>query len=127
MVSKECQTHVANCSKHGEVLTSLLARFYPRAHVSFILEESTYAAFARMTAADYLVCPPGLGCMLPALSSTGHSTQVGNPNLVFWLPQLSITNIWNIKLLPMTEVPVASVQELDFQSYLKKIPAGKIG
>jgi len=46
---------------------------------------------------------------------------------VFWLPQLSITNIWNIKLLPMTEVPVASVQELDFQSYLKKIPAGKIG
>jgi len=127
VVSKECQSYVSDCARHGRELTAFLDHSYPRATVDFIIEDSTYAAFARMTAADYLVCPPGLGCMLPALSSTGHSTQVGNPNLVFWLPQLSITNIWNVKLLPMTEVPVASVKELDFQTYLRKIPAGKIG
>lgn len=127
VVSKECETHVPDCAPHGRELTEFLDRFYPRALVEFMLEDSTYEAFARMTAADYLVCPPGLGCILPALSSTGHSTQVGNPNLVFWLPQLSITNIWNVKLLPMTQVPTASVTELNFQHFLSKIPAGKIG
>ena len=127
MVSKECNTFVPDCAPHGRALTALLDQFYPRATVEFLIEESTYAAFARMTTANYLLCPPGLGCMLPALGTTGHSTQVGNPNLVHWLPQLTITNIWNIKFLAMTEVPVMSVKELDFDPFLRKIPAGKIG
>ena len=80
-----------------------------------------------MTLANFLLCTPGLGCILPALSSTGRVMQVGNPNLVFWLLQLTITNIWNIKFLPMTEVLVMSVKGLDFGLFLLKIPARRIG
>jgi len=127
VVSQECSRYLEDCILHGEKLTSFLTQLYPRAHVEFLHEKSTYEAFARMVAADYLVCPPGLGCILPALSTKGHPTQVANPNLVFWLPQLYIENIWNVKFLPMTEVPVASVIGIDFDSILRKIPAGKIG
>lgn len=127
VVSQECSKYLNDCVSHGEVLTGFLTQLYPRAHVEFLLEQSTYAAFARMVASDYLLCPPGLGCMLPALSTEGRASQVSNTNLVFWLPQLSIENIWNIKFLPMAEVPVMSVKGLNFNTFLQKIPAGKIG
>ena len=126
-VSEDCIQYVQGCFAYGEALSGFLTKFYPRASVELIQDESTFAAFARMTTANYLICPPGLGCMLPALSTAGRSTIVGNPNLIFWLPQLTLETIWNIKFLDMNEVPVMGVTDLDYDSFVNKIPPGKIG
>jgi len=127
MASKDCVENVEGCDVYSIAVTGFLTQFYPRAKVQYITESSSYNAISRMVAADYLVCPPGVACMIPALASNGRSTIIGNPNLIFWLDQLPIAQIWNLKLLPMTQVPVQSIADLDYSMFLRKIPPGKIG
>jgi len=127
IATSECVAHVDGCDTHGEALAGFFTKFYPRADVKYIEESSSYKSFMRMLNADYLVCPPGTGCMISALSSDGKSSLVANPNLVFYLHLLSPEIISNLRFLPMTQVPVMNVADLDYVVFLNKIPPGKIG
>lgn len=127
VASQDCADNIDGCVTHGEALTSFLTNFYERANVQFLVEPSTYASFSRMISADYLVCPPGVSCVIPAMTMQGYSSLINNPNLVFWLPMLQVENVWNVKFLPMQAVPVTSVTGMDYERFLTKIPPGKIG
>lgn len=127
VVSQDCADNIEGCVTHGEALTRFLTSFYERSFVEFLVEPSTFASFSRMVSADYLVCPPGVSCIIPAMTMHGYSSVINNPNLVFWLPMLTIENIWNVKFLPMQSVPVTSINGMDYERFLTKIPPGKIG
>jgi len=123
IADKDCVDHMVGCREHGQALTTFLAKHYPRATVSFIEEASTFAGYSRMNLADYLVCPPGISCFIPALvSGVAKSTLVANPNIVPWLSQIGEAELKNVTLLDMAKTFVAPVDNMDYGSFLNKLP-----
>ena len=127
VAASDCVKNAEGCREHGQALAGFLDQYYPRTLVEYIEETSTFAAYARMINANYLVCPPGTGCVLPAIAQLGHSSLVGNPNLVPWMNLIPTELVWNSTFLHYQEVPVSPLEDMDFAVFLNKIPPGKIG
>ena len=69
IVSETCSSYIVGCLNHAHSLFAYLSKQYPDARLELMQSDSsnTAAIYVALTNSDYLVCPPGQGCILPSL------------------------------------------------------------
>ena len=62
-------------------------QLYPRADITYSVITSTSSWYKRMITADHLVCPPGVGCLLPAIARDAYTYvyETTTPTVGSWL------------------------------------------
>jgi len=87
IASQAFLTFNSNYANVGSDLNKYIRTFYPFVqHVEYSVEKSTAETYAKILSANYVVCPPGISCVLPALSTEFFISLMGN--LPSWLTSL---------------------------------------
>ena len=73
VVSPTCAKFGEGCTLHAQELYHFLGQLYPRADITYNVITSTSSWYMRMITADHLVCPPGVGCLLPAIARDAYT------------------------------------------------------
>jgi len=73
VVSPTCAKFGDGCTLHAQELYHFFGSLYPRADITWNVITSTSSAYMRMITADHLVCPPGVGCLLPAIARDAYT------------------------------------------------------
>jgi hypothetical protein len=73
VVSPTCAKFGEGCSLHAQELYHFFQTLYPRADITYNVITSTSSWYMRMITADHLICPPGNGCVLPALARDAYT------------------------------------------------------
>ncbi|KAL7537028.1 hypothetical protein ACHAXR_011537 [Thalassiosira sp. AJA248-18] len=73
VVTPTCAKFGEGCLLHAQELYHFFRQLYPRADVTENVITSTSSLYMRMITADHLVCPPGVGCLLPAIARDAYT------------------------------------------------------
>lgn len=73
LVSPTCDKFGEGCRLHAQKLDHFLHQLYPRSDITSTVITSTSSWYMRMITADHLVCPPGKGCLLPAIARDAYT------------------------------------------------------
>ena len=87
VVSPTCAKFGEGCTLHAQELYHFLGQLYPRADITYNVITSTSSWYMRMITADHLVCPPGVGCLLPAIARDAYTYvyETTSPTVGTWL------------------------------------------
>lgn len=87
IVSPTCAKFGTGCTLHAQELYHFLHRLYPRSDITYNVITSTSSWYMRMITADHLVCPPGDGCLLPAIARDAYTYvyETTSPVVSTWL------------------------------------------
>jgi len=87
VVSPTCAKFGEGCTLHAQELYHFLGQLYPRADITYNVITSTSSWYMRMITADHLVCPPGVGCLLPAIARDAYTYvyETTSPSVGTWL------------------------------------------
>lgn len=87
IVSPTCAKFGEGCSLHAQELYHFFHTLYPRADITYNVITSTSSWYMRMITADHLVCPPGNGCVLPAIARDAYTYvyEKTSPTVQTWL------------------------------------------
>ena len=87
VVSPTCAKFGDGCTLHAQELYHFLHSLYPRADITYNVITSTSSWYMRMITADHLVCPPGVGCLLPAIARDAYTYvyETTAPTVSTWL------------------------------------------
>eukprot|EP00581_Thalassiosira_minuscula_P007217 CAMPEP_0183706612 /NCGR_PEP_ID=MMETSP0737-20130205/3379_1 /TAXON_ID=385413 /ORGANISM="Thalassiosira miniscula, Strain CCMP1093" /LENGTH=950 /DNA_ID=CAMNT_0025934059 /DNA_START=10 /DNA_END=2859 /DNA_ORIENTATION=+ len=97
-VSPTCAKFGEGCILHAQELYHFFKQLYPRADITYNIITSTSSWYMRMITADHLVCPPGVGCLLPAIARDAYTYvyETVTPTVGTWLtctPQDYLTRL----------------------------------
>lgn len=116
IVSETCSLRVKGCIAHGQSLFSYLTEKIPDARVELIQASNshTFASFSKMANSDLLICPPGQGCIIPALFMKESSTALlaADKTTPGWFKELPLDEL-GISLLPEDSLELREVSDLD--------------
>lgn len=87
VVSPTCAKFGEGCTLHAQELYHFFHSLYPRADITYNVISSTSSWYMRMITADHLVCPPGVGCLLPAIARDAYTYvyEKTSPTVSTWL------------------------------------------
>jgi len=87
VISPTCSRFGEGCTLHAQELFHFFKRLYPRADITENVITSTSSWYMRMITADHLVCPPGVGCLLPAIARDAYTYvyERTSPTVFTWL------------------------------------------
>lgn len=87
VVSPTCAKFGEGCTLHAQELYHFFQTLYPRADITWNVITSTSSWYMRMITADVLVCPPGEGCLLPAIARDAYTYvyEKTSPTVSTWL------------------------------------------
>eukprot|EP00571_Detonula_confervacea_P011742 CAMPEP_0172297172 /NCGR_PEP_ID=MMETSP1058-20130122/293_1 /TAXON_ID=83371 /ORGANISM="Detonula confervacea, Strain CCMP 353" /LENGTH=978 /DNA_ID=CAMNT_0013006289 /DNA_START=43 /DNA_END=2976 /DNA_ORIENTATION=+ len=87
VVSPTCAKFGQGCTLHAQELYHFFGQLYPRADITYSVITSTSSWYMRMITADHLVCPPGVGCLLPAIARDAYTYvyETTSPTVSTWL------------------------------------------
>lgn len=87
VVSPTCAKFGDGCTLHAQELYHFFHTLYPRADITYNVITSTSSWYMRMITADVLVCPPGEGCLLPAIARDAYTYiyEKTSPTVSTWL------------------------------------------
>jgi len=87
VVSPTCSKFGEGCMLHAQELFHFFKQLYPRADITENVITSTSSWYMRMITADHLVCPPGVGCLLPSIARDAYTYvyEVTSPTVRTWL------------------------------------------
>ena len=87
IVSPTCAKFGEGCALHAQELYHFFHTLYPRADITYNVITSTSSWYMRMITADHLVCPPGYGCVLPAIARDAYTYvyERTSPTVETWL------------------------------------------
>ena len=109
LISPTCFKFGEGCELHAQELYHFLHQLYPRADITSNVITSTSSWYMRMITADHLICPPGVGCLLPAITRDAYTyiyDETANQTTKTWLscsPQGYLSRL-NILEFPPTFV-----------------------
>jgi len=116
IVSETCSLRVKGCMAHGQSLFSYLTDKIPDARVELIQASNihTFASFSKMANSDLLICPPGQGCIIPALFMKESSTALlaSDKTTPEWFKELPLDDL-GISLLSEDSLELREVSDLD--------------
>lgn len=111
MISPTCFKFGEGCELHAQELYHFLHQLYPRADITSNVITSTSSWYMRMIMADHLICPPGVGCLLPAITRDAYTyiyDETANHTAKTWL---SCTPPNYLSRLKIHEFPPTFVQD----------------
>lgn len=87
IASPTCIAFGEGCASHAGELHRFFRSLYPRADVTMDVISSTSSRYMRMVTADHLICPPGDGCVLPAMARDAYTYvyEKTSPTVRTWL------------------------------------------
>eukprot|EP00804_Cyclotella_cryptica_P013213 CCRYP_007005-RA/>CCRYP_007005-RA protein AED:0.21 eAED:0.21 QI:123/1/1/1/1/1/2/71/922 len=87
VVTPTCAKFGEGCTLHAQELYHFFHRLYPRADITYNVITSTSSWYMRMITADHLICPPGNGCVLPAMARDAYTYvyEKTSPTIQTWL------------------------------------------
>ena len=86
-ISPTCAKFGEGCILHAQELYHFFGQLYPRADITYNVITSSSSWYMRMITADHLVCPPGEGCLLPAIARDAYTYvyEKTSPTVSTWL------------------------------------------